>query len=73
VPIEERTMRFAARAKTVESLLEQIDELSRERQQLRAQKADLRELERNRLEIVEAQWALSRALIRRHLPEQVAA
>jgi hypothetical protein len=63
-------MRFAARrAPSVEALLEQLDVLSRERQELRDGNAAVDELERNRLEIVGAQWELSRALIRRHLSE----
>jgi hypothetical protein len=73
VPIRERVKRFAARTSSVECLLERIDELSRERQDLRLLNADQATLERNRLEIVDAQWELSRALIRRYLPEQLAA
>jgi hypothetical protein len=60
-------MRPAARP-SVEALLDRIERLSRERQDLRAQHADRGALEENRFEIVEAQWELSRALIRRHLP-----
>jgi hypothetical protein len=37
-----------------------------ERQQLRVLGAPAEELERNRLEIVQCQWALSQALIERH-------
>jgi hypothetical protein len=58
-------MRSAA---TVEVILARLNELSRERQDLRAQRADDATLERNRLAIVEAQWDLAHALIRRHLP-----
>ena len=64
-------MRFAAR-KSVETVLERLNELSRERQDLRLRDADEPTLERNRLEIVEAQWELSHALIGRYLPEQLA-
>jgi len=60
-------MRPAARL-SVEALLDRIERLSRERQDLRAQHAGRDALEENRVEIVEAQWELSRALIRRHLP-----
>lgn len=73
MPIQDLVTRFAARQSTVETLLERINALSRERQDLRRQRADREALERNRLEIVEAQWELSRALIRRYLPERVAA
>ena len=58
----------AAAAVTVESLLARVERLSRERQELRAGEGDAQELERNRLEIVQAQWELSRALIARYLP-----
>jgi hypothetical protein len=63
-------VRIAARPKqlSVEALQARIDDLSRERQDLRTLDAAEGELERNRLEIVEAQWDLSRALVRRHLP-----
>jgi hypothetical protein len=61
-------MRFAARTESVETLLSELDELSRRRQDLRTRKVDERELEQNRIAIVEAQWALSEALIDRYLP-----
>ncbi len=63
-------VRIAARPKelSVEALQARIDELSRERQELRVAEAADAELERNRLEIVEAQWDLSHALVRRYLP-----
>ena len=61
-------MRFAARELTVEALLDQLEQLTRERQDLRLDRAGASDLERNRLAIVEAQWDLSRALIRRYLP-----
>ncbi len=65
-----RRVRFAARPheSSVEVLQARLDELSRERQQLRVTKAAESELERNRLAIVEAQWDLSHALVRRYLP-----
>jgi hypothetical protein len=56
----------------VESLSELHAELVRERQDLRSGGANLVELERNRLAIVECQWELSQALIERHLPPAVA-
>jgi hypothetical protein len=61
-------MRFAARTESVEALLSELDELSRQRQDLRARDVDASELEENRIAIVEAQWALSQALIDRYLP-----
>ena len=61
-------MRSATRELSVEALLQQLDQLTRERQDLRLALAEALELERNRLAIVEAQWNLSRALIRRYLP-----
>lgn len=61
-------MRSAARTESVETLLSRLDELSRARQELRAGQAGAQELERNRIAIVEAQWALSEALIDRYLP-----
>ena len=73
MPIPGGVTRFAARTPTVESLLDRLEALSRERQHLRAVAADGELLERNRLEIVDAQWELSRALIRRYLPGQLAA
>lgn len=65
-----RRVRFAARPheSSVEVLQARLDELSRERQELRVAKAAEGELERNRLAIVEAQWDLSHALVRRYLP-----
>ena len=61
-------MRSAARELSVEALLQQLEQLTRERQDLRLDLAEARHLEQNRLAIVEAQWDLSRALIRRYLP-----
>ena len=51
---------------TVEALLERIHALSVERQSLRSAGASPSELEQNRLEIVQLQWQLSRALIERY-------
>ena len=61
-------MRSATREPSVEALLLRLETLTRERQDLRRDLAEARTLERNRLAIVEAQWDLSHALIRRYLP-----
>ena len=61
-------MRSATREPSVEALLVLLETLTRERQDLRQDLAEARALERNRLAIVEAQWDLSHALIRRYLP-----
>jgi hypothetical protein len=61
-------MRSATREPSVEALLLRLESLTRERQDLRQDLAAPPTLEQNRLLIVEAQWDLSRALIRRYLP-----
>ncbi len=61
-------MRSATREPSVEALLLRLEALTRERQDLRLDLAEARMLEQNRLAIVEAQWDLSHALIRRFLP-----
>jgi hypothetical protein len=61
-------MRSAARELSVEALMQQLEQLTRERQDLRLDRAEVGDLEQNRLAIVQAQWDLSRALIRRYLP-----
>ena len=52
---------------TVEELLDQIADLSTERQRLRDQGVNGTRLERNRVKLARAQWALSHALIERYL------
>ncbi len=61
-------LRLGVKRLTVESLLERIDGLARERQELRGRRATARVLERNRLALVRSQWELSYALIERHRP-----
>jgi hypothetical protein len=61
-------MRSATREPSVEALLLRLETLTRERQDLRQDLAEARTLEHNRLAIVEAQWDLSHALIRRYRP-----
>jgi hypothetical protein len=63
--VETRTARMGT---GVEPLVERLERLTRERQHMREERPDDGALERNRLEIVEAQWELSHALIERYLP-----
>ncbi len=56
---------------SVESFAEEIRGLVFERQTLRAVGAPRDELERNRVELVQAQQRLVDALIRRHLPAEL--
>jgi hypothetical protein len=58
---------------TVEALLEQISDLTRERQRLRDLGATGARLERNRVKLARKQWELSHALIERYLPHSHAA
>ncbi len=53
---------------SVEDLLDQIGQLTAERQRLREGGADAQRLERNRIKLARAQWELSHALIERYLP-----
>jgi hypothetical protein len=53
---------------SVEELHRKIDGLMAERQDLRATGAAPERLETNRVELVDAQWSLARALITRHYP-----
>ena len=53
---------------SVEALLEEISELTAERQRLRDLGVDAGRLERNRVKLARAQWELSHALIERYLP-----
>jgi hypothetical protein len=59
--------RRGASRPTVEKLLEQIAGLATERQRLRDQGVNGSRLERNRVKLARAQWALSHALIERYL------
>jgi hypothetical protein len=56
----------------VEEIRERTERLVLERQQLRGAGAARRQLETNRLELVRAQWALSAALIERHVGKKAA-
>jgi hypothetical protein len=64
--VPSRFRRGASRL-TVEELLEQIAGLTAERQRLRDQGVNGSRLERNRVKLARAQWALSHALIERYL------
>ena len=52
---------------TIEALHRRISALAHERQELREGGAPRDALERNRLDLVDAQWELSHALIARYL------
>jgi hypothetical protein len=54
-------------------LLEQISDLTIERQRLRDLGATSARLERNRVKLAHKQWELSHALIERYLPHSNAA
>ena len=58
---------------TVETLLEQISDLTMERQRLRDLGVSGARLERNRVKLARKQWELSHALIERYLPHSHAA
>jgi hypothetical protein len=58
---------------TVETLLEQISDLTIERQRLRDLGETGARLERNRVKLARKQWELSHALIERYLPHSNAA
>ena len=53
---------------SVEVLTLRVAELVSERQQLRDRGASETALEKNRIQLVRAQWELGHALIERHLP-----
>jgi hypothetical protein len=57
---------------TVEALLQEISDLTAERQRLRELGVDAAKLERNRVKLARAQWQLSHALIERYLRAQAA-
>ena len=65
-----RPARFRRRhaAASVEALTLRVAELVSERQQLRERGASETALEKNRVQLVRAQWELGHALIDRHLP-----
>lgn len=56
----------------VEEIQERTERLVRERQQLRSMGAVRRRLEANRLELVQAHWELSHALIERYAGKKAA-
>jgi hypothetical protein len=53
---------------SVEALLDNISQLTAERQELRERGVDQTKLERNRVKLARAQWELSHALIERYRP-----
>ena len=58
----------AEREPAVEDLQDRLRALVAQRQRLRALDAGWLRLEKNRLELIHVQWALSYALIERHRP-----
>jgi hypothetical protein len=53
---------------SVEELQSRIERLTAERQDLRTAGAERTRLEENRVELVQAQWSLSHALIKKYYP-----
>jgi hypothetical protein len=66
-PVPSRFKRASKRA-SVEVLMQEIGELTSERQRLRDVSASSTKLERNRIRLARKQWELSHALIQRYLP-----
>ena len=66
-PVPSRFKRASKRA-SVEALMQEIGELTSERQRLRDLSAAPSKLERNRIRLARKQWELSHALIQRYLP-----
>jgi hypothetical protein len=66
-PVPSRFKRASKRA-SVEALMQEIGELTSERQRLRDLSATPSKLERNRIRLARKQWELSHALIQRYLP-----
>jgi hypothetical protein len=67
-PVVPSRFRRGHSRRTVETLSDQISDLTVERQKLRDTGADATRLERNRVKLARAQWELSHALIERYLP-----
>lgn len=66
-PVPSRFKRASKRA-SVEGLMQEIGDLTAERQRLRDHSAAPSKLERNRIKLARKQWELSHALIQRYLP-----
>jgi len=66
-PVPSRFKRASKRA-SVEALMQEIGDLTTERQRLRDLSAAPSKLERNRIKLARKQWELSHALIQRYLP-----
>ena len=67
-PVVPSRFRRGPARRSVEVLVQQIGELTAERQRLRDQGAGTARLERNRIKLARSQWELSHALIERYLP-----
>jgi hypothetical protein len=68
-PLRRSRFRRSRGNASVEALVVLIAQLVAERQELRSTGAGATAIERNRLNLVGAQWELGLALIERHLPE----
>ncbi len=69
-PVVPSRFRRGHARRTVEALLDDISGLTAERQRLREQGVDTARLEKNRVKLARAQWALSHALIERYLRQE---
>jgi hypothetical protein len=67
-PVAPSRFRRGPKRATVETLMQEIAELTSDRQRLRDRDAAPAKLERNRIRLARKQWQLSHALIERYLP-----
>jgi hypothetical protein len=67
-PVVPSRFRRGSKRATVEALMQEIGELTADRQRLRDRNAPAGKLERNRIQLARKQWQLSHALIERYLP-----
>lgn len=67
-PVVPSRFRRGSKRVTVEALMQEIGELTTDRQRLRDRNAPPAKLERNRIQLARKQWQLSHALIERYLP-----
>lgn len=67
-PVVPSRFRRGPKRASVEALMQEISELTADRQRLRDRNAAADKLERNRIQLARKQWQLSHALIERYLP-----